>query len=78
MAEDKEDIVAGNLGEKVTYDLDFLDNKLVFNVRYTGPGVGGGVSLNIDPNELLDKLAVIIPGQVDDAIIAALKAAFLA
>ena len=39
-------------------------------------GLGGGLYLDLDAEYFLDKLAEIIPGEIDDAVIAMIKLAF--
>lgn len=75
--EDKDDIIAGDIGASGKYDLDLIDNKLKLSISYDGPGVDGGAFVIVDPADLLDKLADAIPGEIDDAVINALKGAFL-
>jgi len=48
-------------------------DKLV--IEYNGKG--GGANVNVNASYFLDLLAEAIPGEVDDAVINMLKAAFL-
>ena len=70
-------ILRGNLGSEASYGLTFENGQLVFSMVYDGDGVDGRLEIMLDPAYFLDQLAKAIPGQVDDAVIAMLKAAFL-
>ena len=69
------DIVDKPIGSEGSLDLQFKDGKLVFLVKHNH--ASGSVSLVVeeDAGYFLDKLAAVIPGQVDDAIFAVLKGA---
>jgi len=68
-------LVEFNKGE-MDLDLVFVDGKLRFSVGYDGKGVDAGMYVDLEPDYFMDKLAEAIPGEVDDKIIALLKAAF--
>lgn len=70
------DLAQGNLGAEVVYELDLVDGKLVLNVGYDGKQADANVIVKLEPGLFLDKLAALIPGKIDDAIIAMLKQAF--
>ena len=48
------------------------------DVVLTYAGKGGSVSVKVDGEYLLDKLAAAIPGEIDDTVIGILKAALKA
>lgn len=58
------------------FSLEFKDGKLKVSAGLDTKGVDVGVYVDLEPDYFLDKLAEAIPGEVDDAIIAMLKAAF--
>jgi hypothetical protein len=72
------DIAEGKIGSDGKYDLELVEGKLKLTVAYDAGGVEAGVSVALNPDYFLDKLAAVIPGQVDDAVIALLKAALKA
>lgn len=76
MSEEKS-LVDKQFGET---DLDLVwdgeKNCLKLTFGYDGKGVNAGVYVDIESDYFLDKLAKAIPGEVDDAVIGMLKAAF--
>ena len=72
------DLAGGELGSEAKWDLDLKGGKLVLSARYAGLGGGADVSVSLDANYFVDELAKKIPGQIDDAIFAVLKAALAA
>lgn len=69
------DLAKGKIGSEGTYDLEFKDGKLRLTIAYDGAGVDGGFFIDLEPEYFLDKLAAVIPGNVDDLVIAAIKGA---
>lgn len=72
---DEKKLVEFNKGE-MDLDLVFVDGKLRFTFGYDGKGVDAGIYVDAEPDYFLDKLAEAIPGDIDDKVIALLKAAF--
>lgn len=70
-------VINGNLGSEAKYDVSFEDGQLVLSVRYDGQGIDGHVEIMLDAAHFVDLLADAIPGQVDDAVFAIIKAAIL-
>lgn len=70
----KGDIVEGNIGEVGSYDVEFKNGKLSAQVKAGAHGVSGVAGIEIDANLVIDAIAKAIPGQVDDALLAVLKA----
>lgn len=68
-------LIEGNLGKELNYELEFVDGELCFLFGYDGKGIDAGTYVKLEPEYFLDKLAEAIPGNVDDAVIAAIKAA---
>jgi hypothetical protein len=66
------------IGPETKLKVELKDKKLVLSVAYDGAGVDGEISIKVGPDYFLDKLAALIPGKIDDAVIQMLKAAFLA
>lgn len=70
------DLVEKDLGKELKLKLDFTSGKLQLGVILDSEGVDVGVNVAVDSDYFLDLLADAIPGEVDDAIIEMLKAAF--
>jgi hypothetical protein len=72
-----QDLINKDLG-----DADLLlkleDGLLKLTVKYIKGGVSGSVTVDVDSGYFLDKLAALIPGQIDDAVITVLKGALKA
>lgn len=49
--------------------------KLSLVAKYDSKGLDGEIKLSVDSDYFVDQLAAKIPGQLDDAILAVLKAA---
>jgi hypothetical protein len=71
---DKE-IVGADLGPEAHVDLKLVDGNVVVELKYKGVDGFASVQAGLSPKMFLDKLKVMIPGQIDDMIIEALKAA---
>lgn len=69
------DIIDGKIGDSGSYELDLVQGKLVFKSAYSAAGIAGSANVYLDPDLLIDKLAAVIPGKVDDAIFGILKQA---
>ncbi len=64
------DLVGGQIGPEVSYDVKFEGGKLIASLAYDK-----GVSVNValDAKVVLEALKVAIPGSIDDAIISAIE-----
>ena len=63
------------LGQEGKMEIKFEDGKALVTVSYEGKGGGASMTAFANAEYFLDKLAEASPGQVDDMIILALKAA---
>ena len=63
------------LGKEVKMDFKFEGDKVILSAMYDGKGVDSTISIMLEAEYFLDKIAEAIPGQVDDMVIAALKGA---
>ena len=63
------------ISSEVKFDLEIKDGKIVVSAIYDGKGLDSTISLAMDGEYFLDKLAEKIPGKMDDMIIAAIKGA---
>ncbi len=71
------ELVKGDVGP-VAYDLELVEGKIKISVGSAKlEGVNVALEVSVDASLFLDKLKGIIPGQIDDAVIEVLKAAFL-
>lgn len=71
------ELVKGDVGP-VSYDLELVEGKIKISVGSAKlEGVDVALSVSVNASLFLDKLKVIIPGTIDDAVIDAIKAAFL-
>lgn len=68
--------VIGNTG--IAYQINFVSGKLVASASLAGPAVGASLSISVDSDHVLDAIAAAIPGKIDDALIAVIKAALKA
>lgn len=71
------DLAAGELGPEAKYDVKLVDGKIVLVVMYDGAETDAELKVSLDAGMFVDKLAAVIPGQIDDAILAVLKQALL-
>lgn len=71
----EQNLLDKDLGDKGELKLDLKDGLLTLSLHYALPAVKGAVSVEVSGDVLLDKLAELIPGKVDDAVINILKAA---
>ena len=51
-----EDILKGQIGSEVAYDLDFKGGKLIFTINYTGKQADAGLTAAVSVDLLLDKV----------------------
>lgn len=63
------------ISSEVNLSMKFEDKKIKLITTYEGKGAGAEVAVFVDSEYFLDMLAEAIPGTLDDAIIAMLKAA---
>lgn len=71
------DLAQGNLGPELSYKVELVGAKLKISAMYDSSGVDVGASVSIEAGYFVDKLAELIPGKIDDMILAALKGALL-
>ncbi len=69
------DIISKELGSAGSVSVKIEEGKIKLQSNYADGGLDGQVSLAVDSDYFLDKLAEKIPGQIDDAIIQVMKAA---
>lgn len=72
------DIVTQPVGAEAKVELKLDKGVLVLEVGYDGKGADAGFFVKLDSDYFIDKLAELIPGQVDDAILGVLKMALKA
>ena len=72
------DLKEGSLGSEGEYSLKLVGGKVVFELAHQSGAVAAGVKAELDPDYFIDKLAEMIPGEVDDAIFAIIKGALKA
>jgi len=73
-----QELAQKDLGSEGKLLLKLEGGKLMLSVVYDGKGVDGSVNISADSDYFMDKLAELIPGKVDDAIINILKVALKA
>lgn len=66
------------IGPEAGVKLEIAAGKIILSGGLHSSGLGGNLSMSLDSDYFLDKLAEAIPGQLDDAIIAVLKSALKA
>lgn len=74
---DKE-IVKQDIGPETKFDLKLVGGNLVVELKYEGAGGVASVSAGITAEYFIDKLAALIPGTLDDAVLGLVKAALKA
>ena len=72
------EIIGGEIGSEADYSLSLEGGKLKLEIIYAGGAADAGISLSLNPDYLLDKLAAVIPGEIDDAVFAIIKGALKA
>lgn len=71
------DLASGDIGAEAKYDVKLEEGKLVIAAKYDGAETDAELVVKIDAGLFIDKLAAVIPGTIDDAILAVLKGALL-
>lgn len=71
------DIASGPIGPEASYDVKLVEGKLVIVAKYDGAETDAELAIKVDAGLFMDKLAALIPGTIDDAIIAVIKGALL-
>ena len=71
------EIGSGKIGEVGAFSAKIEKGKLVLTIDAAVPSAGavGSLKLEMDSGIVMDAIAKAIPGQVDDAVIAVMKAA---
>ena len=54
-----------------------MDGKLVIVAKYDGVETDAELMVKVDAAAFIDKLAALIPGSIDDAVLGVIKAALL-
>lgn len=70
-------IVGGKVGSVGAYDVKFVGGQLAAELVVEEGPFAGNLSVKIDAGKVLDAIADAVPGQIDDAVIALIKAALL-
>lgn len=73
---EQKDLANVEISKEADVSLEYKDGKLRLTAGYDGKGADVGLYVDIEPDYFLDKLAEAIPGEIDDKVIALLKAAF--
>lgn len=69
------EIAQGNIGEAGKYDVEFKDGFLVVTGNAElPPGESIYLSIKVDSNRILDAIQEAVPGKIDDAVIAVIRA----
>ena len=65
------------LGKEAKLKLELVDGKIAISATYDGKQVDAAVTVSIDTDQFVDKLAALIPGDstFESAMVAALKIA---
>lgn len=73
----KKNVVQEEIAELVGSDIDFKfeKGKALISFGHEGKDAGIQITVSVNADSLLDKLAAAIPGQIDDTVIALLKGA---
>jgi len=69
------EVVNQDVSKELAFNIKFEDGKAIVEVGYEGKGGGVTVIGTLNAEYFLDLLADAIPGQLDNAVIFALKAA---
>lgn len=69
------DLINKPLGSEGNIELELKEGKLNLIASHNSKGAGVSLNVSLDSDYFIDKLAAVIPGQIDDAIFAILKAA---
>lgn len=68
-------LINKELGSEGNLSLKIEGGKLKLSLKYDSSGADAELSVLLEPDYFIDKLAGVIPGQIDDAIFAILKGA---
>lgn len=71
------DVAQGQVGPEAAYDVKVEDGKLVIVAKYDGVETDAELMVKVDAAAFIDKLAALIPGSIDDAVLGVIKAALL-
>lgn len=74
----EKELLAGNLGEKANYKVDFKEGKLQAEMLADFGPFHAGMKMQLEADGVLDALAKAIPGTIDDAMLGLIKAALKA
>lgn len=69
------DLVDGQIGPEAKYKVSLDAGKLIIAMGYDGVEADAEMSIKLEVDLFLDKVAALIPGKIDDAVIAMLKGA---
>jgi len=69
------EVVEKSISKELDFKVDFEDKKLKITISYEGEGGGASMSGHVNAEYFMDLLAEAIPGEVDDLVIGAIKAA---
>lgn len=69
------DLASGSLGTEAKWDVSFAGGKLIASIAYSGSLAGANIGISIGAKQVLDALALAIPGKIDDAVIAVIEQA---
>jgi hypothetical protein len=71
----EKELAGDAIGKEGMYELKIVEGNLVFVIGMDTKGVDAKFDFKIESDYFLDKLAAVIPGEIDDAVIAMLKVA---
>jgi len=71
------DVVQGQVGPEAAYDVKVEGGKLIIVAKYDGAETDAELMVKVDAAAFIDKLAALIPGSIDDAVLGVIKAALL-
>ena len=65
------------IGAEGNFKLELADGKLMLSAGYDGKQVDAALTLSVDTDQFVDKLAALVPGEsgFESAMVAALKIA---
>lgn len=66
---------SGKLGPETDFEVEVKQGNLVFSSQTSTEGVSATVAIGVKSDYFLDKLAALIPGTFDDAVLALAKQA---
>jgi hypothetical protein len=73
----EKELLDGNISSELAYEISYNEESksLRLELKHDGKGSSSGMYHELKAEYLLDKLAEAIPGEVDDKVLALLKAA---